>query len=158
MTTQPRVYFFGCWKGEAGHHLNHPKGSTIPTEIRTSVSFYGATHPRRHIDGTLAPRRHTSSKRIIWTGMDSKEEYRSEECEQGLFLVHHLDNGFTAMAWWDRTQGDTRPGSNSVVLIEGKHDADDCIAALIENFPDVLRNLTKAGVKLVPAKTTPDGQ
>ena len=26
------------------------------------------------------------------------------ECPQGQFLLHHLPNGFTAIAWWDRTQ------------------------------------------------------
>lgn len=70
----------------------------------------------------------------------------------GQSLLHHLDTGFTAIQWWDRCQGDTRGACNSTVLLEGKHTAEEMLAALREHFPHVLANLEKAGVKLVEVK------
>jgi hypothetical protein len=86
-------------------------------------------------------------------GKDQKEacniDYDSSEYPQGQFLVHHLDSGYTAMAWWDRCQGDTRGACNSTILLEGRHTAEEMLAALQKHFPHVLANLEKHGVKLV---------
>jgi hypothetical protein len=74
--------------------------------------------------------------------------YDSEECEQGLFFLHHLDTGFTAVQWWDRTQGDERGGCNSTVLLEGRHTAEEMLEALAKHWPQILANLTRANVQL----------
>lgn len=73
----------------------------------------------------------------------------SVEEEQGRYLHHHLDDGFTALAWWDRCQGDRRGASSSTILLEGKHDAAAMLEALAQHFPHVLANLKRHGVELV---------
>ena len=47
---------------------------------------------------------------------------------QGHALIHHKDN-WTAMAWWDRTI-DERPGSNSVLFVEGTHNFHEMVGLL----------------------------
>jgi hypothetical protein len=156
-----RIYYFGCWN-QAGHYMFGPHGSRVYGPDR-SVEYFG--NRERHIDASLAPRRLAARvpRRfgvpgdITWLGEHHKNDYYtvqhdSDECPQGQCLVHHLDNGFTAMQWWDRTQGDTRGACNSTILLEGKHDFEACVAALREHFPTVLANLEKAGVKLVEVK------
>ena len=145
-----KCFFFGCWN-DAGHYLFAPGGRALHHDLSERVVWYG---DRVHLDGTLAPRRDRAG-RIGWVGRTGRArggfEYASGECDEGLYLVHVLDNGFTAMSWWDRCQGDTRPGCNSTVLLEGVHTEAEMLAALRENFPHVLENLRKAGVELRPA-------
>lgn len=157
-----RVYFFGCWN-EPGHYLHTPGGYS-PHDPR--VAEYGAGI---RVDGSLAPRLVKRAYKLrngtwllrgdlCWTGQgaDSAEayeiEYISDEYPQGQYLLHHLPNGFTALSWWDRCQGDRRDGSNSTILLEGQHDASAMLAALAEHFPHVMVNLLSAGVVLVDAR------
>jgi hypothetical protein len=82
---------------------------------------------------------------IGWRGRLSERERsidRGDECPQGQTLVHHLDNGFTAMQWWDRTQGDTRFGCNSTFLAEGEHDFETMLRLFAENFPEQHARIT----------------
>ena len=148
-----RVFFFGCWNA-AGHYLFAPGGRSVAWRESDTVTYYGEGARRRHIDGTLAPRRLARDGAISWGGMFDRDEAhryenRSEECPQGQFLRHLLDNGFTALQWWDRCQGDTRGACNSTILVEGRHTSDECLAALREHFSHVVANLEKAGVQLV---------
>lgn len=116
------------------------------------IQYYG-NHV--HIDANLAPRSKHRTGALCWggTGVDSLERQRiqdnSEEYPLGHFLRHELDNGYTAIQWWDRNQGDTRGGCNSTILLEGKHSTEEMLAALREHFPWVLKNLERAGVELV---------
>lgn len=154
-----RAYFVGCWN-EAGHYLHTPGGYS-PHDPR--VAEYGAGI---RVDGSLAPRLMKRAYKLrngtwllrgalCWTGQgaDPAEAYEiecaSDEMPQGLYLLHHLPNGFTAVQWWDRCQGDVRGGSNSTILLEGRHDAPAMLAALREHFPHVLANLKRCGVELV---------
>lgn len=145
-----RCFYFGCWN-DAGHYLFARGGRDVPYAERKPVETFGDDV---HIDGSLAPRR-TRDGKIVWFGQGATRrdrmqiDSRSGECPQGQFLLHHLDNGYTAIQWWDRTQGDTRPGCSGTVLLEGVHAADAMLAALREHFPHVLANLTKSGVALV---------
>lgn len=138
-----KCFYFGCWN-EAGHFLFAPGGRSafqVVGRETDRIEHYGN---RRHLDGTLAPRVEHRTKRIVWNGMDdTRIEYRSEECPQGQFLLHHLDNGYTAIQWWDRCQGDTRGACNSTVLLEGEHTSPVMLAALREYFPHVLENLER---------------
>ncbi len=142
--------FFGCWN-EPGHYLVGPRGARVPREL-WHLERYGAGH---HIDGSLAPRRRKYGDTLCWQGQAPSVEqgqritYDSTEYPQGQFLAHHLDTGYTAISWWDRTQGDTRYACNSTVLLEGQHTAAEMLEALRTHFPHVLENLTKAGVELV---------
>lgn len=145
-------FFFGV-VGRAGHYL-HDSGGPAPYDER--VTTYGPE--RRHIDGTLAPRRGDRTEQIFFSGYgprDDNRQYRSEECPQGQYLHHVLPNGYSAVQWWDRTQGDTRGGCNSTILLQGMHDAEAVLAAGRERFPKVFENLKKAGVELVRVWCTP---
>lgn len=81
-------------------------------------------------------------------------DYDSSELPQGRYLLHHLANGFTAIQWWDRCQGDSRMGCNSTILLEGKRDNNEMLAALLKYFPHVAENLTKAGITLTEVHLT----
>jgi hypothetical protein len=148
----PRCLFFGCWN-QAGHYLFVPGGrSAYSAGLRERFEYYG---DRVHLDGTLAPRRHKYTEQLCWSGQGATPEqqqritYDSDEYPQGQFLRHVLSTGFTAIQWWDRTQGDTRGACNSTILLEGEHTDEEMLAALRENFPHVLANLDAAGIKLI---------
>lgn len=108
------VLFFGCWN-EPGHYLFGPSGRPVCRHEERAV-YYG---DHIHIDGTLAPRRHQPTNSISWLGAGATKSARdtfrnnSSECPQGQFLLHHLENGYTAIQWWDRCQGDSRGACNS---------------------------------------------
>lgn len=147
-----RVYFFGCWN-EPGHFMFAPGRRSVLSAERQGIEFYGGDE-RIHIDGSIAPRKARDGS-LCWAGQGKTRDerqrvrYGSGEYPQGQFLIHHLDTGFTAMSWWDRCQGDKRPGCSSTVLFEGKHDAVKMSVVLAEHFPHVLENLKKHGVELV---------
>lgn len=147
MSDEPRCYYFGCIDGP-GHYLHGPTATD-----RQRIEYYGG-HRHVHIDGTLAPRRLRHGP-LIWTGQGATHQERqrlatnSEECPQGQFLRHELDTGFSAMQWWDRTQGDRRGACNGTLLLEGKHPTASLLAALAAHYPSVLANLTAARVSLV---------
>lgn len=143
------AYFFGCWN-ESGHFLFAPGGQR-PYREEDAIVYYGK---RLHLDGTLAPRRDTRQWRetygkLCWNGQDEQIRCYSEEYPQGMFLRHVLDNGYTAIQWWDRCQGDTRGACNSTVLMKGEHASAEMLEALALYFPHVLENLKQAGVQLV---------
>ena len=145
-------FFFGCWN-EAGHYLRAPGGSRISWEMEGFVTRFGSKEQRWHLDGSLAPRIYEG--RYIWQAMYASLEAgrsagsRSAEAPQGYFLRHVLDNGYSALQWWDRTQGDTRGACNSTILLEGTHTTAELLEALRQQFPTVLANLKRSGVALV---------
>lgn len=160
-----RVFFFGVWNTpqqlaaeklpggrhvEVGHYLYAPGGHRV---WDNKIETYGDC---MHLDGSLAPRKYRPyyGGGLCWVGSATTKEgrdkiqYNSEEYPQGQFLMHHLDNGFTAISWWDRCHGDTRGACNSTVLLEGAHDANTMLEALHKHFPHVLENLTANDVIL----------
>jgi len=135
MMGKDHVLFFGCW-GEAGHVLRRPAGrSVLPPGLH--VKLCGM------LDSNLAPRR-TRRGSISWGGADSA----AVEYPQGQFLRHQM-LGYTILSWWDRCQGDSRPGSNSSIIAVGVYTSEVMLAALAEHFPTVIENLKRAGVELV---------
>lgn len=121
-----RAYYFGCARGinghrAAGHFFNAPGhiGRVTAREAQAVV-------PWERVDGALAPRKGTGRY--------------AEECAQGVAALHHLD-GWTALAFWDRT-GDSRGASNSVFFFEGDWDFDHTLKLAREHFPEVLNRLT----------------
>lgn len=165
--SEPRCFYFGCWE-RPGHYLFAPNREWF--SLDDSVVYYiggsktrrSPESERRHLDGTLAPRRLTPSQLAdryggglcfsgqgLVPGTHLSIEYNSGECPQGQYLCHKLSNGFTAVQWWDRNQGDKRGGCNSTILLEGDHTAEEVLAAGRRHFPHVFENLKKAGVELV---------
>lgn len=146
-----RVYFFGCW-GRPGHELRGPQGAFVPYTEGDAVVRWRRTADGsyKHLDGQLAPRQARDGS-VVWAGQadDRKIAYRSAEFPQGVFLHHVLPNGFTALQWWDRCQGDTRGACNSTVLALGDHTTEAMLTILREQFPTVVANLERHGVQLV---------
>ncbi len=147
-----RCFYFGCWN-EAGHYLFAPGGGHVPHKEEQKIVYYG---DHMHLDASLAPRRLRADwvrdgNGLCWSGQGKVPgshlsiEYCSGEYPQGRFLLHHLDNGFTAIQWWDRCQGDTRGACNSTVLLEGVHTSEEMRTALRGSFPHVLENLKRGG-------------
>lgn len=153
----PRCFYFGCWN-RAGHFLFAPGGdSVIPDERR--LVYYG---DHIHLDSSLAPKSAKPGTRThgkygtkpVYEGMGATKDERSTlhydttEFPQGYFILHYLSTGFTAMQWWDRTQGDIRGACNSTILLEGKRNLKEMHNALKEHFPHVLANLQKQHITL----------
>lgn len=146
-------FYFGCWN-EAGHFLFAPGGRMVSWQESKKIDTYGPGH---HLDGSLAPRLDRAGK-IVWGGSAATVEegvrigHRSVEYPQGQFLRHVLPNGFTALSWWDRAQGDRRGACNSTILLRGERVTEEVLAAGRRHFPHVFINLEKAGIALVEVK------
>jgi len=54
--------------------------------------------------------------------------------EEGKCLLH-LRNGWTAIAWWDRSGPDKRPGCCSAFVMRGEHAFSSMVAELYRSFP-----------------------
>lgn len=158
-------FYFGAW-GYPGHYFRGPmmNGRPIYPNDRVRVVCNGVVYgPERvchfgdmiHIDANLAPMRNKRTGELCWGGQGATRDDRlrirdgAEEYPQGQFLRHVLDNGFTAIQWWDRNQGDTRRACNSTILLWGEASTTDLIIASGKYFPTVLQNLQRAGVDLV---------
>lgn len=153
-----RVYLFGYDPGR-GFDLMEPGGRPTWREVRGGpLDPMGAGAV---LDGGFAPRRGRPRTAlqgaIIWRAQaaDQNARYRidrdSDECPQGEYLLHRWQ-GFTLLAWWDRTQGDARGNCSTTLLVEGEHDASAMLAELAARFPTVLDNLRRAGVELREAR------
>jgi len=143
-----RCLFFGCWN-EPGHYLVGPGRARVHDAARVEV--FGAT--RFHLDGSLAPRKGRDGKVtcVAWA-KDEREQQDIgylPEYPQGQFLLHVLDNGFTAIQWWDRQQGDKRSACSSTILLEGVHTSEEMLTAARLHFPHVLENLKRGGIEIV---------
>ncbi len=108
-----RVYFFGC-RGRPGHYLQRADGY----------------------------HEHWSKRPVPWTDneLDTYLAPKGRPQKQGPALVHHR-NGWTALAFWDRT-GDGRGNSNSAVIAEGTHDFGAMVTIMQEQLPWLAERLT----------------
>lgn len=156
-------FYYGAW-GYPGHYLRVTSKDGRILYPHDVVRFTGVKFQSErvvhfgdmiHIDANLAPMRNKRTGELCWGGQGKTREERlhirdgAEEYPQGQFLRHVLDNGFTAIQWWDRNQGDTRRACNSTILLWGEASTTDLIIALGKHFPTVLQNLQRAGVDLV---------
>lgn len=150
------IFYYGCWNDQPGHHLWKPEGSWVSRRHTNSVVYYGPDDCN-HIDANLAPRRRSDGGLCyVGQGLTAAQMFKiksdSVELDQGLFLHHHLSNGYSALQWWDYCQGDDRPGSNSTILLAGKHSSEECLNRLKEEFPTVISNLQKRNISLLEIK------
>ena len=149
-TTQ--VWWHGCW-GEPGHFLFSRSGRSVRYEDAPPCAWHGWW-----LDSGWAPRRRGDGRvTFACSGANDQEKrdisYRTEECDQGEFLVHRVLNGqYTIMAWWDRTQGDSRGACNSCYIVQGVPSVDDLLAWFPKHFPMQAKRLADAGVTLRPAR------
>ncbi len=56
----------------------------------------------------------------------------------GHAALHRIDGRVTVLAWWDNA-GDSRPGSNSMLLCDGKHTMGVMLGTLEALFPLVMK-------------------
>jgi hypothetical protein len=136
----PREWFyFGCGRRESGHYLWDTRGGR--PRLQPEHRQLG------HFDGALcAPE------------------------GEGLYLatLSRLGgigpNGYTALAWWDRSQ-DTRPASNSIIFCPSRESsAQTCVDGLRQFFPWVWDRLPQPlafhrsiGCDLILRRISPNG-
>lgn len=95
-----RLFYFGCY-GEAGHYLYRPTGNRVVELGRCyRGDRLGLPFAERILDGGLIPDH--------WPRPDAHL--------QGQCFLAHI-NGWTLVSFRDYS-GDTRPGSNSVFLVD----------------------------------------
>lgn len=108
-----RGYYFGC-ADHTGHHLYDLRASAGTVWLQR-VRYPGNNPFGFVLDGELSP---------VHIGQ-----------KQGACLLHHKD-GWTAIAWWDRSYDD-RPGANAVFMVDG----DKCFSEMIELFKSMCPNI-----------------
>lgn len=113
------VYFFGCWNDSFGHYL---------WRINKQLNRYESIRhehvlPWPKIDGTLTPP-------TLFT----------EQEHEGNAALHHHD-GWTALAWWDRSV-DKRHNSNAALFTSGTYDAATMLELGRKHFPSCMARMT----------------
>lgn len=115
--------FFGAWSPrELGHRTYKPNGWRLSHEENPT--------PWERLDGALV------------SGNSGGEQFVVER---------HAKDGWIALAFWDRT-GDSRPGSNSVILAKACND-DEALKAFAVAFPEQWNRWKKAGAAFAQSKT-----
>ena len=96
------------------------------------IGFSHKDFPWKSLDGVLCPK-------------DTRKE--------GVVKFHHA-NGWTAAAFWDSSI-DTRPGSNSVLIVEDLIDITEVICEFRETFPHIYKRFNFDLVEwLIPEERT----
>ena len=122
MNSRNEVFFFGCWS-RPGHYLINENGRDV-WEPRT-VGL-----PWTAIDTKLCPgKRH-----------ERRNDVSSEEQVEGWAALHHKD-GWTALAWWDRSV-DKRHGSNAAIFAKGTHTVEEMLKLGASVYPRVFSRFT----------------
>jgi hypothetical protein len=129
---EPQVFYFGAWGG-TGHYLWTPDGKTT-WDVRL---------PWKNIDGALAVDPALADPR--WRACVT-----SESQPEGRARLHHLD-GWTALAWWDRSC-DARFGSNSAIAARGEHSAAEMAELLRRAFPAIWDRITRRFELVLPVE------
>jgi hypothetical protein len=97
--------------------------------------------PWRDLDGVLAgdPALEDTCRRRYWS---------SDNQPEGWARLHRL-NGWTALAFWDRSC-DTRGGSNSALIARGEHTAAEMVELFRRAFPAVWERITRRFQLVLP--------
>lgn len=135
--TDVRIYFFGVAE-RVGHFwrpaARYPQDPS-PYEPR------GCPWGDRQIDGTLC--------RFPTTSPDNgRVENVEREQIEGLARLHRKD-GWTAIAYWDRSGPDDRMGCNSNFVAEGTFTFEEMLALARRHFPRLIeRTVGKFEIRL----------
>jgi hypothetical protein len=127
-----KVYFFGCAKPYAsdGHQFY----------LRPWYSDYES---RKWIPWSLGE---LDTRLASVLNPHVKDEYRRQECPQGVVSVTYKEN-WTALSFWDRT-GDQRGKSNSTFLIDSIVDFKEGIELARASWPQLFKRFKEAGLEL----------
>lgn len=112
------IYYFGCWR-DVGHYLRDTAGRTIWKEEEIGLPF---------------------SIYRLDTGFLPKSERGSSEQPEGV-LHHTIEQGWTVIAFWDRSV-DTRRGGNSAFVMHGEHTAEEALRMAWREFPTIFARFT----------------
>jgi hypothetical protein len=131
-----RFYFFGV-DDYTGHFW---RSARLYSQDGGRHGPRGCPWGDRHVDGILC--------RPVRSGLHlSLDESRSEEIE-GLTRLHHKD-GWTAIAYWDRSGPDRRYGCNSNFVAVGTFTFDEMLTLARHHFPHVIaRTVGKFEIRL----------
>lgn len=139
-----RAYYFGCYGRQLGHMTWLPRMRGIGFHATEDVIPWKV----RELDGGLCiPSNKHAEARAGWKDILRRQDAKQP---QGKALVHHRD-GWTALAFWDRTC-DSRGNSNSVFILEGTHDFDAALARARSIFPEIFARIT---FEIVPFEIVP---
>lgn len=125
------AFYFGVWPGDDGGHFVFPP-SGEPSWLdahKAKAREHGCPFGAEDLDGTFTPPRRAG---------------------QGVVRFVHTTAGgkaWSVLAWHDYT-GDSRPGSNSAIAIEGTHEYDAAMEIARRMFPDVFARLDRAEVEV----------
>lgn len=112
-----KAYYFGCW-GDSGHFLWSPDGRVSGSD----KVFSGLRIGNKSLDGGFCP-----GVLPPW--------YYDTGIEQGAALLTY-DDGWTILSFWDRSV-DSRPGSHSTYVLDGRLSFDEAAAVAKAAFPKV---------------------
>jgi hypothetical protein len=133
----PGVLFFGVWSRERlGHNLYLPGG--LPHYARKGLVTLPEALPVWRLDANYC--RAPEYRRVELRRRPPRDPHPENQSEG--FLVH--ESGWTLLAVWDRT-GDTRFGSNAVLLAEERHSLGELLAEAETAFPDQVRRIRAGG-------------
>lgn len=65
-------------------------------------------------------------------------EFEQQECRA---RIVHLEGNATALAFWDTSKADPRPGANTVILMQGLWGFDQACAIAEEAYPTAFEDL-----------------
>lgn len=105
--SEPMALYFGCWDNRLGHHFYLPNGR--------DAGGYNTVRD--------------------WLGFGPVDGKLNPSSVQGEAAIHWV-NGWTALAWADRSV-DTRGGSNSVVFLRGRFPFAEAVEQARRWFPHV---------------------
>lgn len=119
-----RPLYFGCGPHDTGHHLWCVRAGALRM-LGGVPSSLECPWGDADLDGGLQPR--------LPHPPGSSRHFPAPEAPQGVF-AHHVKDGWTCVAWWDRS-ADTRGASCSALVLRGEHSAGAVIEAGRAAFP-----------------------
>jgi hypothetical protein len=124
------MYYFGCF-GPPGHYFFRP--SRFGPIHADKLASHTVPWTPAECDGNLQPG--TAEMKKGYQGQ------RPNKQVEGVCRLHSR-NGWTAVAFWDRT-GDERRNSCSVFIKDGEYDFHDMVSDFRLSFPEVYKRVTE---------------
>jgi hypothetical protein len=115
------AYYFGCWE-HSGHYWRSPNGYTDERKIEARIPE-ALRHGR--VDSTFCPG---------YAGPYGRRSCPEVEGEAAI----HLIEGWTVLAWWDRSV-DSRPACNSALVVRGDHSFTTMLEVAKAQMPELLK-------------------
>jgi hypothetical protein len=118
--SRTRAYYFGCRQGRGrGHSMHECTADGLVDLLRDGAGVLPPALQPGAIDARLTP---------------------ANDRSQGASALR-WQNGYSVLAWHDFT-GDSRPGSNSVFIVEGARTFAELVRLLCECAPEIARRQT----------------